>query len=53
MTKQSIEKGYRSRLLGEFQILDFAEKGFITGPNGGAFGSTGLIVNCPFVWRFL
>ncbi len=52
-TKQSIDKGYRSRLLGEFQILDFAEKGFITGPNGGAFGSTGLIVNCPIVWRFL
>lgn len=52
-TKESIEKSYRSRMLGEFQILDFAEKGFITGPNGGPFGSTGLIVNCPIVWRFL
>ncbi len=52
-TQDSIEKGYRSRLLQEFQILDFAEKGFITGPNGGKFGSTGFIVNCPIVWRFL
>ena len=52
-TRESIEKSYRSRMLGEFQILDFAEKGFITGPNGGKFGSTGLIVNCPIVWRYL
>ncbi|HVI08880.1 MAG TPA: hypothetical protein VND65_11375 [Candidatus Binatia bacterium] len=52
-TQDSIEKGYRSRLLQEFQILDFAEKGFITGPNGGKFGSTGFIVNCPIVWRYL
>ncbi len=52
-TQQSIDKGYRSRLIEEFQILDFAEKGFITGPNGGKFGSTGLIVNCPIVWRWL
>lgn len=52
-TRESIEKSYRSRMLGEFQILDFVEKGFITGPNGGKFGSTGLIVNCPIVWRYL
>ena len=52
-TRESIDKGYRSRLLQEFQILDFAQKGFITGPNGGPFGSTGFIVNCPIVWRYL
>ncbi len=52
-TRDSIEKGYRSRLLQEFQVLDFAEKGFITGPNGGKFGSTGFIVNCPIIWRYL
>jgi hypothetical protein len=52
-TRESIEKSYRSRMLGEFQILDFVQKGFITGPNGGKFGSTGLIVNCPIVWRYL
>jgi hypothetical protein len=52
-TRDSIDKAYRSRLLGEFEVLDFARKGFITGPNGGAFGSTGLIVNCPIVWRYL
>jgi hypothetical protein len=52
-TRESIEKSYRSRMLGEFQILDFVQKGFITGPNGGKFGSTGFIVNCPIVWRYL
>lgn len=52
-TQESIDKSYRSRLMEEFQIFDFVEKGFITGPNGGKFGSTGLIVNCPIVWRFL
>jgi len=52
-TEDAITKGYRSRLLEEFEILDFVQKGFITGPNGGAFGSTGLIVNCPIVWRYL
>lgn len=52
-TKESIDKSYRSRMLEEFQILEFAEKGFITGPNGGPYGSTGLIVNCPIVWRYL
>ena len=52
-TQAAIEKGYRSRLVEEFEILEFAQKGFITGPNGGAFGSTGLIVNCPIVWRYL
>jgi hypothetical protein len=52
-TPESIQKSYRSRMLEEFRILEFAEKGFITGPNGGKFGSTGLIVNCPIVWRYL
>jgi hypothetical protein len=52
-TQESIDKSYRSRLMEEFQIFDFVEKGFITGPNGGKFGSTGLIVNCPIVWRYL
>lgn len=52
-TKDAIDKGYRSRVSEEFQILGLAEKGFITGPGGKKFGSTGLIVNCPIVWRFL
>jgi hypothetical protein len=27
--------------------------GWMTGPGGKAFGSSGLIVNCPIVFRFL
>jgi hypothetical protein len=52
-TKDAIDKGYRSRLTLEFEVLEFVLKGFVTGPNGGSFGSTGLIVNCPIVWRYL
>jgi hypothetical protein len=52
-TEEAIEKGYRSRLTEEFAILGFAQEGWVTGPDGGAYGSTGIIVNCPIVFRFL
>ena len=52
-TANSIEKQYRSRVNEEFQILALAEGGFITGPGGGSYGSVGIIVNCPIVFRFL
>lgn len=52
-TEEAIAKGYRSRLNEEFQILGFVQRGFITGPGGKPWGSTGLIVNCPIVHRFL
>jgi hypothetical protein len=29
------------------------EKGWITGPGGTRYGSSGIIVNCPPVFRFL
>lgn len=51
-TPQSISLGYRSRLTEEFQILSFAERGFITGIGGAPFGSQGSIINCPIVHRF-
>lgn len=52
-TDEAIAKGYRSRLTEEFAILGFAQKGWITGLNGAEYGSSGLIVNCPIVFRFL
>ena len=52
-TQDAISKGYRSRLTEEFAILGFAAKGWITGPGGKKFGSTGVIINCPIVHRFL
>ncbi len=52
-TQEAIDNGYRARVIEEFQILGLAEQGWITGPDGGAFGSTGIIVNCPIVFRFL
>ena len=52
-TQLAIDRGYRSRMTEEFQILGMVERGFITGPGGALYGSTGLIVNCPIVHRFL
>ncbi|PVZ71654.1 hypothetical protein [Pelagibaculum spongiae] len=52
-TQQAIDRGYRSRVTEEFQILGFVERGFITGPRGARYGSSGFIVNCPIVHRFL
>lgn len=52
-TDEAKEKNYDSRVTEEFQILGLVEQGWITGPEGNAYGSTGIIVNCPIVWRFL
>src|SRR5262249_50403648 len=52
-TADAIQKGYRSRLIDEFQILGFAERGFLTGPGGRPYGSTGQLINRPLVTRFL
>ncbi len=52
-TEESVDNDYRSRMIDEFQILAMAEGGFITGPDGAEYGSTGIIVNCPIVMRLL
>ncbi len=52
-TQDAISKGYRSRIIDEFTYLSMVEKGFITAPGGHKFGSSGTIVNCPVVMRFL
>ena len=52
-TQAAIANGYRSRLTEEFQVLGFVAKGWLTGPGGKKFGSTGAIVNCPIAFRFL
>lgn len=52
-TQVAIDRNYRSRVTEEFQILGLVERGFITAPGGGTFGSSGFIVNCPIVHRFL
>ncbi len=52
-TEDAVAKGYRSRLIDEFQVLGMVAGGFITGPNGGKYGSAGFIVNCPIVFKFL
>lgn len=52
-TQDAIDRGYRSRMTEEFAILGMAERGFLTGPGGSAYGSVGIIINCPIVHRLL
>ncbi len=52
-TDEAIANGYRSRMIDEFQYLGMAEGGWITSPEGEPFGSSGIIINCPVVFRFL
>jgi hypothetical protein len=52
-TQAAIDNDYRSRVREEFEILGMVVKGHMTGPGGGTYGSTGFIVNCPIVLRFL
>jgi hypothetical protein len=40
-------------MIDEFQYLGMVQRGFIIGPDGSPFGSSGFIVNCPVVHRFL
>ncbi|CAL1242006.1 hypothetical protein [Candidatus Methylocalor cossyra] len=50
-TPAAIDQRYRSQLREEFQILTLVQNGFLTGPGGSPFGSSGVIVNCPPVQR--
>ena len=52
-TPDAVRRGYRSRLIDEFQLLEFVRRGHITGPAGARYGSVGIRVNCPIVHRFL
>ena len=52
-TLDAVRRGYRSRLIDEFQLLAFVRRGHITGPAGARYGSVGIRVNCPIVHRFL
>jgi hypothetical protein len=52
-TQEAIDRGIRNRLRDEFDVLLHVEAGFLTGPGGAAYGSSGIIVNCPIVARLL
>lgn len=52
-TTYAVDNGIRCRLIEEFQVLAFVERGYITGPGGARYGSSGFVVNCPIVHRFL
>jgi hypothetical protein len=55
-TELAIQKGWRSRVIDEFQILSLVEAGAITGPGGAKYGdlpgipATGRPVKVPGIW---
>ena len=50
-TPKAIAAGTRSRQIDEHAILGLVSSGYLSGPDGKTFGSAGLIVNCPVVYR--
>ncbi len=50
-TPEAVNRGYRARVIDEFQILTLVKEGWITGPDGKPYGSTGIVVNCPVIER--
>ena len=52
-TADAVAKHYPTRLHEEFEILGLAQRKVITGPGGKPFGSSGIIINCPVVKRYL
>jgi hypothetical protein len=52
-TQEAIDNGYRSRVTEEFQVLGLVQDGWVTGPGGAPYGSVGIIINCPIVFRLL
>lgn len=44
---------FGARMIDEFQILGMVDAGLLTGPGGAKYGSVGIIINCPMVFRFL
>lgn len=52
-TDDAIANDFRARNLQEFEILGLAQQGWITGPNGEAFGSAGIVIDCAVVMRLL
>jgi hypothetical protein len=45
-TRKAIERGHRGLVNEEFRILQLAKEGYITGLNGGPFGSAGFVIVC-------
>lgn len=48
-TPEAIASGYRARIHSDLVWRTLVEQGWLTGKDGGAMGSVGLVSNCPLV----
>jgi hypothetical protein len=51
-TPEAIDKGYVSAIYSELQFLGLVQQGWITAPDGGPVGPSGLISNCPLIMHY-
>jgi hypothetical protein len=51
-TPDAFQKGYASAIYSELQLLGLVERGWLTGPDGGDIGPSGLISNCPLIMHY-
>ena len=49
----AVQNHFNGRLTGEFEILGLVAQGWLTGPGGAPFGSSGIVNNCPIAFRLL
>ena len=52
-TAAARSNNFGARMIDEFQTLAMVDAGLLTGPGGAKYGSVGIIINCPIVFRFL
>lgn len=50
-TAKALAAGVRSRQTDELAILALVRAGYLVGPDGKTFGSSGFVVNCPVIYR--
>lgn len=48
-TDAAISAGKRHRLASSAEFSENVSAGYLTGPGGGVFGPTGILINCPVV----
>jgi hypothetical protein len=48
-TDEAIARGYRARIHSDLEWRTLVKEGWLTGKDGGAMGSVGLVSNCPLI----
>jgi hypothetical protein len=50
-TDAAIQRGFRSRMTDATHIHNMEAQGWLTGLDGGPIKSSGIMINCPLIYR--